>query len=97
MSRKTTSTLRAEDLRRRVELRIDLGVGDDGAVRAEIFGDRVGPRVVGLRRGLERRSDIARIAYVGVSARLNPALLRRPLDRQRDRLEAARLRKGTAA
>ncbi|MCC6477689.1 MAG: exodeoxyribonuclease VII large subunit [Sphingomonadaceae bacterium] len=52
--------------------------------RADELGEK-------LRRGLERRSDIARIAYVGVSARLNPALLRRPLDRQRDRLEAARL------
>jgi exodeoxyribonuclease VII large subunit len=49
--------------------------------RADELGEK-------LRRGLERRSDIARIAYVGVSARLNPALLRRPLDRQRDRLEA---------
>ena len=44
-----------------------------------------------LRRGLERRADLAKIAFVGVSARLNPALLSRPLDRQRERLGALRL------
>ena len=44
-----------------------------------------------LRRGLERRADLAKIAFVGVSARLNPALLTRPLDRQRERLGAVRL------
>lgn len=44
-----------------------------------------------LRRGLERRADLAKIAFVGVSARLNPALLSRPLDRQRERLGAVRL------
>jgi exodeoxyribonuclease VII large subunit len=44
-----------------------------------------------LRRGLERRADLAKIAFVGVATRLNPALLSRPLDRQRERLAAVRL------
>lgn len=44
-----------------------------------------------LRRGLERRSDLARIAFTGANARLSPALLRRPLERQADRLAAVRL------
>jgi exodeoxyribonuclease VII large subunit len=44
-----------------------------------------------LKRGLERRSDLARIAFVGATARLGPALLLRPLERQRDRLAAVRL------
>ncbi len=44
-----------------------------------------------LRRGLERRADMARISFVGTSARLSPALLHRPLERQRDRLASARL------
>jgi exodeoxyribonuclease VII large subunit len=52
--------------------------------RADDLGER-------LRRGLERRSDLARIAFVGTAARLVPALLQRPLDRQRDRLAALRL------
>ncbi len=44
-----------------------------------------------LKRGLERRSDLARIAFVGTAARLGPALLRRPLERQQERLAAVRL------
>jgi exodeoxyribonuclease VII large subunit len=52
--------------------------------RADDLGER-------LRRGLERRSDLARIAFVGATARLAPTLLLRPLERQRDRLAAVRL------
>ncbi|MGL5837004.1 MAG: exodeoxyribonuclease VII large subunit [Sphingorhabdus sp.] len=52
--------------------------------RADDLGER-------LRRGLERRADMARIAFVGTTARLTPALLRRPLDRQRDQLARLRL------
>jgi exodeoxyribonuclease VII large subunit len=52
--------------------------------RADDLGEK-------LRRGLERRADLARIAFVGATARLTPALLRRPLERQRDRLAALRL------
>jgi exodeoxyribonuclease VII large subunit len=52
--------------------------------RADDLGER-------LKRGLERRSDLARIAFVGATARLGPALLLRPLERQRDRLAAVRL------
>lgn len=44
-----------------------------------------------LRRGLERRADLARIAFAGAHARLSPALLRRLLERQADRLAALRL------
>jgi exodeoxyribonuclease VII large subunit len=44
-----------------------------------------------LKRGLERRRDLAHVAFVGVTARLGPALLFRPLERQRDRLNAVRL------
>ncbi len=52
--------------------------------RADDLGER-------LRRGLQRRADMARIAFVGTTARLTPTLLRRPLDRQRDRLAGLRL------
>jgi exodeoxyribonuclease VII large subunit len=52
--------------------------------RADDLGER-------LKRGLERRSDMARIAFVGAAARMGPALLLRPLERQRDRLAAVRL------
>ncbi len=52
--------------------------------RADELGEK-------LRRGLERRADLARIAFVGTTARLTPALLKRPLERQGDRLKAVRL------
>jgi exodeoxyribonuclease VII large subunit len=43
-----------------------------------------------LRRGLERRADGARIAFVGSATRLSPALLRRRLALGQDRLAALR-------
>ncbi len=50
--------------------------------------DEIGER---LKRGLERRADVARIALAGAATRLNPALLTRQVSVRRDRLAALRL------
>lgn len=52
--------------------------------KADDLGDR-------LRRGLERRADLSKMAFAGISGRLSPALLRRRLAMSAERLQAIRL------
>ncbi|MBP6380935.1 MAG: exodeoxyribonuclease VII large subunit, partial [Sphingorhabdus sp.] len=52
--------------------------------KADELGDR-------LRRGLEKRSDLSRVAFAGVSSRLSPAMLRRRVAMSEERLQALRL------
>ena len=44
-----------------------------------------------LRRGLEKRADLARVAFAGVSGRLSPAMLRRRVAMSEERLQSLRL------
>jgi exodeoxyribonuclease VII large subunit len=52
--------------------------------RTDDLGDR-------LRRGLEKRADLSRVAFAGISGRLSPAMLRRRLAMSAERLQAIRL------
>jgi exodeoxyribonuclease VII large subunit len=44
-----------------------------------------------LRRGLEKRADLARISFAGLTARLTPMLLSRQIGQSRERLHGLRL------
>ncbi len=52
--------------------------------RADDLGDR-------LRRGLERRADLSKMAFAGISGRIAPAMLRRRLAMSAERLQSVRL------
>lgn len=52
--------------------------------RADDLGDR-------LRRGLEKRADLARVAFAGIGGRISPAMLQRRLGMSAERLQAVRL------
>lgn len=52
--------------------------------KADELGDR-------LRRGLEKRADLARVGFAGVSSRLSTELLRRRASLSQERLRALRL------
>lgn len=52
--------------------------------KADDLGDR-------LRRGLEKRAELSKLAFAGIGGRLSPAILRRRLAISAERLQAIRL------